>query len=248
MMNQIKTPSEITAIRESGRMLAHILRYLEPHVQEGITTLQLDRLAAKELERLGGQPAFLGYEDFPGVICISVNEEIVHGIPGPRQLRSGDIVGLDFGVAYQGMITDGAITVPVGTVSPEAVSLMKATREALDDALKVVKNGARIGDISQAVERRLRRVGLGVVEDLSGHGVGHQVHEDPLILNFGPAGRGMRLKEGMTIAIEPMATLGSHEVMMASDGWTICSADGSLGSQHEHTVLVLRDGCEVLTQ
>lgn len=247
-MNQVKTPTEIIAIRESGRMLAHVLRFLEPQVTEGITTLELNRLAASELDRLGGQPAFLGFEGFPGVICISVNDEIVHGIPGPRKLLSGDIVGLDFGVSYQGMITDGATTVPVGAVSPEATRLMTATREALDEALKVVRRGARIGDISQTVERRLRRDGLGVVEDMSGHGVGHQVHEDPLILNFGPAGRGMRLKEGMTIAIEPMATLGSHEVVMARDGWTICSADGSLGSQHEHTVLVLRDGCEVLTR
>jgi len=247
MMNQIKTPDEIVAIRESGHMLAAVLRYLEPKSVPGITTGELNRLAAAELKALGGKPAFLGYEGFPGVICISVNEEVVHGIPGKRVLAAGDIVGLDFGVTYDGMITDGAITVPVGAVTSEASRLMKATREALDLGIAEVRAGARVGDIAHAIELRLRADKLGVIEDLSGHGVGHLVHEDPLILNYGPAGRGMRLKAGMTIAIEPMATLGTREIVMAADNWTIRTADGSLGSQHEHTVLVLPDGAEVLT-
>jgi len=247
MMNQIKTPDEITAIRESGHMLAVVLRYLELKTVPGITTGELDRLAAAELKSLGGKPAFLGYEGFPAVICISVNEEVVHGIPGKRVLATGDIVGLDFGVTYGGMITDGAITIPVGAVSSEATRLMTATREALDVGIAEVRVGARLGDIAHAIETRLRADKLGVIEDLSGHGVGHQVHEDPLVLNYGPAGRGMRLKAGMTIAIEPMATLGTHDIIQADDGWTILSADGSLGSQHEHTVLVLADGAEILT-
>ena len=247
MMNQIKTPDEITAIRESGHMLAAVLQYLELKTVPGITTGELDRLAAAELKLLGGKPAFLGYEGFPAVICISVNEEVVHGIPGKRVLAAGDIVGLDFGVTYGGMITDGAITIPVGTVSSDATRLMTATREALDIGIAEVRVGARLGDIAHAIETRLRADKLGVIEDLSGHGVGHQVHEDPLVLNYGPAGRGMRLKAGMTIAIEPMATLGTHDIIQADDGWTILSADGSLGSQHEHTVLVLADGAEILT-
>lgn len=246
-MNQIKTPDEITAIRESGHMLAAVLRYLEPRTVAGITTGELDRLAAAELKSLGGEPAFLGYEGFPAVICISVNEEVVHGIPGKRVLAAGDIVGLDFGVTYRGMITDGAITVPVGAVSSEASRLMRATREALDLGIAEVRAGARLGDIAHAIELRLRADKLGVIEDLSGHGVGHEVHEDPLVLNYGPAGRGMRLKAGMTIAIEPMATLGTREIVQADDQWTILTADGSLGSQHEHTVLVLADGVEILT-
>lgn len=246
-MNQIKTPDEITAIRESGHMLAAVLRYLETKTVPGISTGELDKLAADELRSLGGKPAFLGYEGFPAVICISVNEEVVHGIPGKRVLVAGDIVGLDFGVTYGGMITDGAITVPVGGVSSEASRLMKATREALDCGIAKVRAGARLGDIAHAIETRLRADKLGVIEDLSGHGVGHQVHEDPLVLNYGPAGRGMRLKAGMTIAIEPMATLGTHEIVQADDQWTILTADGSLGSQHEHTVLILPDGAEILT-
>lgn len=247
MMNQIKTPDEITAIRESGHMLAAVLRFLEPRTVPGITTGEIDRLAATELKSLGGKPAFLGYEGFPAVICISVNEEVVHGIPGKRVLAAGDIVGLDFGVTYGGMITDGAITVPVGVVSSEASRLMRATREALDLGIAEVRAGARLGDIAHAIELRLRADKLGVIEDLSGHGVGHEVHEDPLVLNYGPAGRGMRLKAGMTIAIEPMATLGTREIVQADDQWTILTADGSLGSQHEHTVLVLADGVEILT-
>ena len=247
MMNQVKTDSEVVAIRESGHMLAAVLRHLERYVAPGISTGELDRLAAVELRRLGGKPAFLGYEGFPATICISVNEEIVHGIPGKRILTNGDIVGLDFGVTYNGMITDGAVTVPVGTASDDAIRLMTASREALEKGIAKVREGARIGDISHAVEVRLRRDGLGVVEDMCGHGVGHEVHEDPLILNYGSKGQGMRLKAGMTIAIEPMATLGTHEVELAADHWTICTADGSLASQHEHTVLVLSDGFEILT-
>ena len=247
MMNQIKTPDEIIAIRESGHMLAAVLRFLESRTVPGITTGELNNLAATELKALGGQPAFLGFEGFPAVICISVNEEVVHGIPGKRVLAVGDIVGLDFGVSYHGMITDAAITVPVGVISSEASRLMRATREALDLGIAEVKAGAHLGDISHAIERRLRSDKLGVIEDLSGHGVGHMVHEDPLVLNFGPAGRGMKLKTGMTIAIEPMATLGTHEIVQADDQWTILTADGSLGSQHEHTVLVLPDGVEILT-
>ena len=247
MMNQVKTPTEILAIRESGHMLAAVLRFLEARTEPGITTGELDRLAAAELKVLGGEPAFLGFEDFPAVICISVNEEVVHGIPGPRELKAGDIVGLDFGVSFGGMITDGAITIPVGTVSNDATRLMRATRESLNLGIAQVRAGARLGDIAYAIETRLRADKLGVIEDLSGHGVGHQVHESPLVLNFGQAGRGMKLKSGMTIAIEPMATLGTKNIVQAQDGWTILTADGSLGSQHEHTVLILPDGAEVLT-
>ncbi len=246
-MNQVKTQTEIERIRVSGRMLADVLRYLTPLTQPGVTTKELDRLAAAELKRLGGEPAFLGFDGFPAVICISVNDEVVHGLPGLRRLVEGDIVGLDFGVNFEGMITDGAVTVAVGEVSLEARRLLQATQEALAAGIRRIRAGARIGDISQAIEGRLRADKLGVIEDLCGHGVGHAVHEDPLILNYGKAGTGMRLKAGMTLAIEPMATLGSHNVVLDADHWTIRTADGSLGAQFEHSVLVTETGVEVLT-
>ncbi|HSX02774.1 MAG TPA: type I methionyl aminopeptidase [Candidatus Saccharimonadia bacterium] len=248
MMNQVKTPTEIANIRISGQMLAAVLRYLQDRVHPGITTRELDRLASQELQRLGGQPAFLGYQGFPAVICISINDEVVHGIPGKRQLAEGDIVGLDFGVNYGGMITDGAVTVAVGHASPEAEVLLKATEEALAKGIAQAREGAHLGDISHAIESRLRRDGLGVIEEMCGHGVGHEVHEDPLVLNYGKAGTGMRLKAGMTIAIEPMATLGSREIYVAEDNWTIKTADGSLGAQFEHTVLITSTGAEILTR
>jgi methionyl aminopeptidase len=248
MMNRVKTEIEIQRIRTSGHMLAEVLKFLQPRSQPGITTKELDRLAAEELKKLGGQPAFLGFNGFPAVICISVNNEIVHGIPGSRQLVEGDIVGLDFGVNYEGMITDGAITVPVGEVLAETRRLLDATQQALSAGIKRVRDGARIGDISHAIETRLRQDRLGVVEELCGHGVGHEVHEDPLVLNYGKSGTGMRLKSGMTIAIEPMATLGSHEIILEHDNWTISTADGSLGAQFEHTVLVTPTGFEILTR
>ncbi len=248
MMNQVKTAVEIERIRVSGHMLAEVLRFLVPQTVAGVTTAHLDKLASRELERLGGQPAFLGYQGFPGVICISVNDELVHGIPGKRVLAEGDIVGLDFGVNYEGMITDGAVTVPVGKISGEAQRLLTATQGALQRGISHARAGARVGDIGHAIEARLKQDKLGVVEELCGHGVGHQVHEDPLILNYGKAGTGARLKAGMTIAIEPMATLGSREIIVDHDGWTIKTHDHSLAAQFEHTVLVTEAGCEILTK
>ncbi len=248
MMTQIKTPAEVTAIRESGRMLAHVLSYLAPRTVPGITTGELDDLAAAELRVIGGKPAFLGYQGFPRSICISVNDEVVHGIPGRRVVADGDLVGLDFGVNFQGMITDSAITVGVGKLSLAQARLLEATRESLQAGIETVRASARTGDIAAAVEARLRRDGLGIVEDLAGHGVGHHVHEAPDILNFGKAGTGMRLKSGMTIAIEPMATLGTHEVQVETDGWTIRTSDHSMAAHFEHTVLVIPDGYEILTQ
>ncbi len=247
MMTRVKTPTEIDSMRESGRMLAQVLQFLSQHLEPGMQTLDLDRMAARELKALGGQPAFLGYQGFPGVVCVSVNNEVVHGIPGSRTIEGGDIVGIDFGVRYRGMITDSAVTLPVGSVSAEARRLLQTTREALDHGIAATKGGERIGTISAAIEARLKRDRLGIIEELSGHGVGHQLHEDPLVLNFGQRGKGAVLKPGMTIAIEPMATLGGKDIVLAEDNWTILTADGSLGAQFEHTVLVTDDGAEILT-
>lgn len=254
MMNRVKTPAEIRRLRTSGGILAEVLRRLVKVLEPGQTTGFLGEMAAKELVALGGRPSFLGYRPdprvppYPAVICISINDEVVHGIPGRREIREGDLVGLDFGVNFEGMLTDGAVTVVAGgSPTPDQTRLLTATQEALDLGVEQVRAGGRVGDISAAVEQRLRHDHLGVIEDLSGHGVGHQVHEDPLVLNFGKPGTGMKLKAGMSIAIEPMATLGGKEVYMADDGWAIKTADGSLGAQFEHTVLVTENGHEVLT-
>ena len=254
MMNQPKTPEEIRRLRTSGGILAEVLRRLSADLEPGQTTGYLGDMAARELAALGGKPAFLHYRPdrystpFPSTICISVNDEIVHGIPGPRVIGAGDLVGLDFGVTFEGMITDGAVTVVAGGKTTPAVQrLLNATKQALDLGIAQVKAGSRVGDISHAVEKRLRLDKLGVIEELSGHGVGHQVHEDPLILNYGRAGTGARLKAGMSIAIEPMATLGGYDIYVDHDGWTIKTRDGSLAAQFEHTVLVTEDGFEIVT-
>lgn len=236
-------------MREGGRMLATVLQLVGPKAVPGATTAQLDVMAAAELKRLGGKPAFLGYQGFPNVICISVNDAIVHGIPNDYELKAGDVVGLDFGVIYQGLVTDSAITVVVGQNSnPDVARLIKGTQEALAAGISAVKNGAKIGDISQAVEQRLEADKLGIIESLVGHGVGQKLHEPPEVPNFGAAGQGPMLKTGMTIAVEPMATLGGKEVFIDADKWTVKTADGSLSAHFEHTVLVTETGAEILTQ
>lgn len=253
MMNRVKSSAEVERLRQSGGILAEVLRRLVAVLAAGQTTGYLGELAARELKALGGKPTFLGYQPepslppYPSVICISVNDEVVHGIPGPRELAEGDLVGLDFGVNFEGMLTDGAVTVPIGKPSEGQQRLLTATREALDLGIAQVRAGVRTGDISNAIERRLRRDHLGVIEELSGHGVGNEVHEDPLILNYGRAGSGPELKAGMSIAIEPMATLGNRRIYVAPDGWTIKTRDGSMGAQFEHTVLVTDSGAEILT-
>ena len=254
MMNQVKTSTEIDNIRVSGGILAEVLRRLVAALEPGQTTQYLGDMAASELRSLGGKSAFLGYSPdihstpFPSTICISVNDEIVHGIPGNRVILEGDLVGLDFGVNYDGMITDGAVTVAAGGhPTPAQSKLLAATQQSLQLGVQQVKAGARLGDISNAIEQRLRRDKLGIIEEMSGHGVGHMVHEEPFILNFGRAGTGPRLKAGMTIAIEPMATLGGKGIYVDDDGWTIRTRDGSLSAQFEHSVLVTEVGFEILT-
>jgi methionyl aminopeptidase len=254
MMNRVKSAAEIDRLRVSGGILASVLRLLTERVAPGQTTHELDAMARQELKAHGATSSFLEYQPdptvrpYPSVLCVSVNDEVVHGIPGPRELKAGDLVGLDFGVNYDGMLTDGAVSVVVGGQPTAAQErLLTATREALEAGIAEVRGGGRVGDISEAIERRLRRDQLGIVHELSGHGVGDRVHEDPSILNFGRAGTGPRLRSGMSIAIEPMATLGSRRIYVDDDGWTIRTADGSLSAHFEHTVLVLDDGYEILT-
>jgi len=250
MTTKVKTNSEIENMRESGRMLATVLKVLQDKIQPGMSTQDLDDIAVAELAKLGGKPAFLGYQGFPRTICISVNEEVVHGIPNKNKIiNDGDIVGLDYGVNYNGMITDSAVSVIVGKPKQKGhIQLLKDTETALMAGIQAVHDQVRTGDIGHAVESSLKHRPYGIVKDLVGHGVGHHVHEDPNIPNSGRANTGPWLDKGMTIAIEPMVTLGTDRVFIAPDGWTIITADGSWAAHFEHTVLITDDGAEILTQ
>ena len=250
MITKVKTTSELDAQRESGRMLATILGLVKDNIVVDITTKELANIAAKELKALGGKPTFLGYGGFPDVICISVNSQVVHGIPGNYALQVGDIVSYDFGVTYKGMITDAARRSIVSGGKPVNRNslLVSGTEQALQAGIDKLKNGVRVGTISAAIQAKMEKFGFGVVKDLVGHGTGHQLHEDPNIPNYGRANTGMKLLSGMTIAIEPMSTLGSDAVYTAPDGWTVLTKDGSLSAHFEDTVLITDEGYEVLTR
>ncbi|MDQ5972588.1 MAG: methionyl aminopeptidase [Patescibacteria group bacterium] len=250
MMNKVKTDAEIAAMRTGGKMLATVLETLRQQIKAGMTTKELADIARSKIAELGGEPTILGYQGFPDVICISVNDEVVHGIPSDKRvLANGDVVGLDFCVTYQGMITDAAITVIVGNGGDEKIKqLLRDTQEALLTGIERLHDGVRVGDIGSAIEAQLDKKGYGIVRDLVGHGVGHNMHEDPNIPNYGRPGSGPALQAGMTIAIEPMVTLGTDDVVIADDGWTIQTRDGSISAHFEHTVLVTKDGYEILTK
>ena len=249
MQTKVKTAREIDNMRISGQMLATVLNMLEKELKVGMSTKDLSNLAAAELKTLGGDPAFLGYQGFPDIICISVNDEVVHGIPKTNKIiNDGDIVGLDFGVNYRGMITDSAISVIAGRPKQRGhIDLINDTKEALIRGIDTVHDRVRTGDIGFAIESFLNKKRYGIVRDLVGHGVGHDVHEDPNIPNYGRANTARWLDKGMTIAIEPMVTLGTDNVKVAPDGWTILTADGSHAAHFEHTVLITEDGAEILT-
>lgn len=250
MQTKIKTAAEIEAMRESGRLLATVLATLKEAVGPGMTTKDLANMAARELRGTGGVPAFLGQYGFPDVICISLNDEIVHGIPSPkREIKAGDVVSLDYGVIYDGMITDSATSVIAGGETTEKVKkLLRDTEASLFAGVAEVKDGVRVGDIAHAVQSVLEKGDYGIVRDMVGHGVGHELHEEPNIPNYGKRATGPTLSAGMTIAIEPMATLGDFRVYIDVDGWTVHSNDKSLAAHFEHTVLITENGSEVLTQ
>lgn len=249
LANQVRTEEEIVSLRQSGHILATILELLRKECTAGKTPKEMSALAAAELLRLGGEPAFLGFYGYPDIICISVNDQVQHSIPNERPFLAGDVVNFDFGVKYKGMITDAGITVCVDNkTTPDTARLIKGTREALAQGLKTVRHGCHVGDISAVIERTLRKHRLGIVRELVGHGVGHELHEDPEIPNYGRAGTGPVLVSGMTVAIEPITTLGSPAIREESDGWTLRTIDGSWSAQFEHTVLVTPTGCEILTQ
>lgn len=249
MKTKVKTASEVSAMRDGGHMLAAVLRLVAARAQPGMSTKQLADIAAAELRSLGGLPAFLGHEGFPDVICISLNDEIVHGIPSARRfMQVGDIVSLDFGVKYKETITDGAISIILDRpLSPQHQKLVSDTKRSLELGIDVVRDKARVGDIGAAIEGTLRKYHYGIPRDLVGHGVGRYLWEEPNIPNYGRSNTGPWLEAGMTIAIEPMVTLGTDQIVLGDDGWTIKTADGSLAAHFEHTILILEDGAEVLT-
>lgn len=249
MFTRVKTEAEIAAMREGGQMLAQVLELLKQQIAVGMNTKQLADIAAKELKQLGGKPAFLGYEGFPEVLCVSINDEVVHGIPSKtRIIKDGDIVGLDFGVTHKGLITDGAISVIVGKSDNKRLAqLLKTTEAAMYAGIDEMKDGVKTGDIGAAVQAVLTKGQFGIIRDMVGHGVGDELHEDPNVPNYGSRGQGNILKKGMTVAIEPMATMGGETIFIAQDGWTINTYDGSLAAHFEHTVLITEDGAEILT-
>lgn len=243
-----RTDEEIAAMRESGRMLATVLSVMRQKAEAGMTPKDMSAIAKQELAALGGEAPFLGYYGYPDIICISANNQVQHSIPNEVPFKDGDVVNFDFGVKYKGMITDSGITVCIGNkLTPDTKRLLDGTERALYDGLRAVKAGARVGDISATIERTLRKYRLGIVRELVGHGVGHELHEEPDIPNYGRAGQGPVLKTGMTIAIEPITTLGNPAIYQARDGWTLLTQDGSWSAQFEHTVLVTSTGCEILT-
>jgi len=248
MFTRVKTPEEIENIRTAGGMLAQILQIINKEVEAGMSGKDASAIAQRELKKLGGKPSFLGYGDFPDVICISINDEIVHGIPDDRPFKEGDLVSFDFGVTYKGMVTDSAFSTFIGQApSKDAERLLKTTEQSMYAGIDVLKNGVRVGDIASSIERVLKREKLGIIRELVGHGVGHELHEGPDIPNYGVAGTGPKLSAGMTIAIEPMATLGTQQISVDDDGWTIRTRDGSLAAHFEHTILITDNSYEILT-
>lgn len=247
-MIKIKSEREIELMRKAGEIVGLTHNYLKQFIKPGITTLELDKLANDYILKQNANPSFKGLYGFPGTICISVNEEVVHGIPSHRILKDGDIVTLDIGACYKGYHGDSAWTYTVGNVRPEILNLLKETEESLFAGLSVIKAGARVGDIGYAVSEVAKKYKLGVVKELVGHGVGSDVHEDPDVPNYGKKGTGPILKEGMVIAVEPMLNLGTEEIYMLDDDWTIVTADDLPSAHFEHTVLVTKDGYEILTK
>lgn len=247
MLIKIKSNREIELLQEAGHIVYLTHQYLKPYVKAGITTKELDRLAEEFIRSKGATPSCKGYEGFPATLCVSINEEVVHGIPSNCKLRNGDIVSIDICACYKGYHGDSAWTYPVGEISKAKQDLLKYTEQALYEGLSQIKPGNRIGDISNAVEVYAEAHNLGVVKELVGHGVGTNLHEEPDVPNYGKKGTGPLLKEGMVIAVEPMLNYGSADIYMLDDGWTIVTDDDSPSAHFEHTVVVTKDGYKILT-
>ena len=246
-MIEIKSADEIKRMRQAGRVVAALLRHLEGLVKPGVQTKAFDEASLAFLKQHGAQPAFLGYRGFPATVCVSVNDEVVHGIPGPRRLSEGDLVSLDAGAVIDGWYADAATSVTAGTASPLARRLVETTRRALEAGIEQAVVGHRLSDISHAVQRTIEHERFGIVRDFVGHGIGRALHEDPPVPNFGAPNTGPRLQVGMTLAIEPMVTAGGFAVQVLEDGWTAVTTDHSLAAHFEHTIVVTENGPEVLT-
>ena len=242
-----RSQAEIAKLRRVNQLVGRILAELRELVKPGISTADIDALAERRVREGGAESAFKGYHGYPATVCASVNEQVVHGIPSPRKLVTGDIVSIDMGARLDGFYGDCAVTVPVSDVAAEAAELLRVTEEALFHGIEAVKPGARVSDIGAAVQHHVEAHGFSVVREFVGHGIGTSLHEEPQIANYGPGGRGPRLSEGMVLAIEPMVNLGKPAVKVLSDGWTAVTRDGSLSAHFEHTVVVTGDGCEILT-
>lgn len=247
-MISIKSPREIELLRVAGEITGSTHNYLKPFIKPGITTKELDKLAEDYIRSRGATPSFKGYDGFPAAICTSINEEVVHGIPSNRKLKEGDIISIDIGACYKGYHGDSAWTYPVGKISKEKEHLLKHTEKSLFEGLSVIKDHIHVGDIGYAVSKYAEEHNLSVVRELVGHGVGTDVHEEPDVPNYGKQGAGPVLKEGMVIAVEPMLNLGTREIFILDDDWTIITADDKPSAHFEHTVLITKDGYEILTR
>ncbi|GAB4408674.1 MAG: type I methionyl aminopeptidase [Thermodesulfovibrionales bacterium] len=243
----VKSPEEIERIAQACRIVAETLNAIRETMKPGISTLEIERFAEKMVLAKGGALAFKGYRGYPAGICTSVNDQVVHGIPSAMTLKEGDIVSIDIGVYKDGFYGDGAVTLAVGSISPMAERLLKVAEEALYIGIGRTKHGNRVSDISNAIQKHVEENGFSVVRAFVGHGIGRSLHEEPQVPNFGKPGQGPRLREGMTLAIEPMVNAGGYEIAILDDGWTTVTADGSLSAHFEHTVVVTRDGARILT-
>ena len=244
----LKLPEEIERARASNHIVAEVLSKLRDKVKPGVTTKELDKFAEELTEKRGAKPAFKGYRGYPHSLCTSINEEVVHGMPSARILKEGDIVGLDFGVCYKGFFGDATITLPVGKIAPGALKLIEATEQSLYAGIEQAKDGNRLGDISAAVQRTVESAGFSVVRDFVGHGIGRNLHEEPQIPNFGKKGRGIELKSGMILAIEPMVNQGDYKVRVLQDGWTVITEDGKLSAHFEHSIAITDNGPDILSK
>ena len=247
-MISIKSSKEVDLLRVAGEITGSTHNYLKPFIKPGITTMELDKLAEEYILSRGATPSFKGYDGFPGTVCASINDEVVHGIPSGTTLKEGDIITLDIGACWKGYHGDSAWTYAVGEISDKKKYLLEHTEKSLFKGLEAIHDGCHVGDIGYAVSKYANEHGLGVVRELVGHGVGTDVHEEPDVPNYGARGTGPVLKEGMVIAVEPMLNLGSRKVYILENGWTIVTADGKPSAHFEHTVLVTKDGYEILTR
>jgi methionyl aminopeptidase len=242
-----KTPEQLDQMAAAGDILVRTMKILKAKARPGVTTLELDEAAEKFIRSQGAVPSFKGYRGFPGSICASPNSMVVHGIPGDYECKRGDVLSIDIGVTYEGWVADAAVTVPIGPISTEAKNLLEVTRDSLFDGIAQMVPGNHLGDVSNAIQRSVEAKGLSVIRTLVGHGIGREMHEDPQVPNFGEAGRGPELEEGMVLAIEPMVNAGGPLVRMGDDGWSVFSEDGSLAAHFEFTVAVSADGPRILT-